>query len=62
MSTKMITKFTFALTFEGPIGLTIPQLRELIKLGLQNTPELGIKNDADVKVHLTNKETSYGKR
>ena len=59
---KAETTYTFSITFKSPPGANIPDVRNAIKRGLISSEFLGLSNDADIKVHLTNKETSYGKR
>lgn len=54
------TTVSFQVTFVLPTGWNIPSAREAVKEALR-TSELLIQPD-QVKVHLTNKEVSYGKR
>jgi hypothetical protein len=51
------TTVSFQVTFVLPAGVTIPTAREIVREVIQT------KIPADqVKIHLTNKEVSYGKR
>lgn len=60
---KSTTKLTFALTIEQPEGMTIKDARQMIIDGVLSIyPKLHTKDTVDVKCHLLNKETSYGKR
>ena len=59
---KAETTYTFSVTFKAPPGANIPDTRAAIKKGLISSEFLGLTDDADIKVHLTNKEVSYGKR
>ena len=57
---KMKTTLSFQVTFVMPEGKNIPAMRDYIKLCLyQGDLQL---DPAEVKVHLTNKEVSYGQR
>jgi|JI10StandDraft_1071094.scaffolds.fasta_scaffold1066534_3 hypothetical protein len=56
------TTYTFAVTFVGPAGMNIPNIRSHIREALLARNALEITNPEDVKIHLQNKETSYGKR
>lgn len=62
MKTKAEVTYTFAVTFKAPPGANIPDTRNAIKRGLINDEFLQLSKDSDIKVHLTNKEVSYGKR
>ncbi len=62
MSKKAEVTMTFAVTFRAPQGMSIPVVRDFIRKGLMQQIELGIADNKDVKIHLTNKEVSYGKR
>ena len=62
MKTKAETTYTFAVTFKAPPGANIPFTRAAVKNALIQCDDLGLKSEQDVKVHLTNKEVSYGKR
>lgn len=67
MARKTKTVLTFAVTVEMPSGANIPMVRNFIKdaCGLQrdqlapDTPMFAFRTD-NMKVHLTNKEVSYG--
>lgn len=60
--TKATVTYTFSVTFKAPTGANIPDTRAAIKKGLLNSAFLGLTEEADIKVHLTNKEVTYGKR
>lgn len=62
MATKTETTYTFSVTFKAPPGANIPDTRNAIKRGLIASEFLGLSKDADIKVHLTNKEVTYAKR
>lgn len=63
------TKLTFSVTLTMPKGLNIPLMREYIREAIkehqnaqkENPPYAG-DITGDIKVHLTNKEVTYGKR
>lgn len=68
MSRKTQTRLTFALSIDMPTGMNIPSMREFIKTALAS--EVNARNPDDaikaldvsgIKLHLTNKETSYAK-
>lgn len=59
------TKLTFAVTVPQPQGLTIRDMRAYIIEALMastKTHKLESNTFDNIKVHLTNKETHYGKR
>lgn len=57
---KATTKLTFAVTVPQPEGLKITDVRALVVDGIKSVwPEVG--GTPEVKCHLTNKETHYGK-
>jgi hypothetical protein len=56
------TTLTFAVTFRVPDGITIADAREHIRQALIDQDDLGIEDDTNLKVSLTNKEVQYGKR
>lgn len=65
---KSTTNLTFSLTIEQPAGATIPEVRAFIKESLRRqqkatNPESTFQDIdvSDIKCHLTNKETSYGR-
>lgn len=62
MAAKAETTYTFAVTFKAPPGSSIPFTRAAIKNALIQCNDLELKSEKDIKVHLTNKEVSYGKR
>mgnify|MGYP003476140997 CR=1 FL=1 len=62
MSSKTTTKLSFQVTLQLPEGMTIKDTRAAIVDSLKRNAVLGLSVDNEVKVHLTNKETSYGKR
>lgn len=57
---EVTTTVSFQVTFVLPKGFNIPTAREAVKEALR-TSDLLIPPE-NVKVHLTNKEISYGKR
>lgn len=61
MAAKSTTTYTFAVTFEAPQGMNIPTARELIRDAMDEVLA-GQSDLTKLKIHLTNKETSYGKR
>lgn len=60
MARKSKTKLSFQVTFEAPPGFKIPEVRDAIKRALANEQYLELKGSTDLKVHLVNKETTYG--
>lgn len=66
---KSTTTLTFQVTIEQAPSYTIPDMRSFIKDALAGEQKARNKDDcikdinlSEVKIHLTNKETSYGKR
>lgn len=65
---KMRTSYTFAVTIPDIQGVTIPELRSLVKDALNNEvrnsdPKYWADKGFDidkVRIHLTNKEVKYG--
>lgn len=69
MSRKVETTYTFAVTFKAPHNASIVESRMFLKDAIMSEMKSRNVDDAfkdldldTVKVHLTNKETSYGKR
>ena len=62
MAAKAVTTLTFAVTFQAPAGLSIKDTRELLKKSLTSNSVVGLGNVDGLKIHLMNKEVSYGKR
>ena len=63
MGAKAITTVTFAVTFQLPAKVTIQQARASIKEAITGDKSSMHLSELDnIKVHLLNKETSYGKR
>lgn len=60
--TKATVTYTFSVTFKAPTGMSVPSAREAIKVALTNAGLIGIEDRNKLKVHLTNKEVTYGKR
>lgn len=56
------TTLTFAVTFRAPDGITIADARKRIRQALIDQVDLGIEDDTNLKVSLTNKEVHYAKR
>ena len=59
MARKTTTKLSFQVTFEMPAGSTIKTCREFIVEGLKRNSTEDFNKDS-IKVHLVNKETTYG--
>ena len=62
MGKKAIVTLSFQVTLPQPEGMTIKETRGVIIGILKGASILKIPGDADLKIHLLNKETSYGKR
>lgn len=64
MAKKTRTRLTFSLSIDMPSGMNIPKMREYIKSALHTemkvNKECPVFDLDNVKVHLLNKETSYG--
>jgi len=59
---KAVTTLTFAVTFQAPEGKSVKDTRELLKKCLTSNSIIGLGDVPGLKIHLTNKEVSYGKR
>ena len=62
MGTKATVQVTYAVTFTLPEGMTLKAARAALVSAFAFEPSLKKVEVPTVKVHLTNKETSYGKR
>lgn len=70
MGKKAITTVSYQVTFELPEKVTLKDARDYVKDAIQMHCGQGgrgqysfdAKAFSDVKIHLVNKETSYGKR
>ena len=62
MGKKAVVTLSFQVTLQQPEGTTIKETREAIVNVLSRETLLGVSGSGVLKVHLINKETSYGKR
>lgn len=62
MGAKATVKLSFQVTLQQPEGMTVKDTRESIVRAIRQDVMLGMPVDGELKVHLVNKETSYGKR
>lgn len=58
---KSKTTVSFQVTFTLPEKMSINEARQKVRDAMRES-ELNIETDTDLKVHLTNKEVSYGQR
>lgn len=67
MARKTTTKLSFQVTLQQPTGMSIKDMREYIKAAIQShrggfdPQDVMFEADLDdIKIHLVNKETTYG--